>query len=51
VHCSTEILAKRESRSRPGAGIVEFLHKAYNQKEELVAECRRQAFMTKRGPA
>jgi acyl dehydratase len=51
VHCSTEVLAKRESRSRPGAGIVEFLHKAYNQKEELVAECRRQAFMTMRGPA
>ena len=24
VHCTTEIIGKRESKSRPGAGIVEF---------------------------
>jgi acyl dehydratase len=34
-----------ESKSRPGAGIVEFHHRAYNQDDKLVAECRRQAFM------
>ena len=28
VHCTTEILGKRESKSRPDAGIVELLHKA-----------------------
>src|ERR671914_2671210 len=30
VHVTTEILAKRESKSRPGAGIVELHHRAYN---------------------
>ncbi len=39
---------KRESKSRPGAGIVEFHHRAYNQNNKLVAECRRQAFMRMR---
>ncbi|MGX5734032.1 MaoC family dehydratase [Bosea thiooxidans] len=48
VNCTTEIVTKRESRSRPDAGIVEFLHKAYKQDGTLVAQCRRQAFMRKR---
>jgi acyl dehydratase len=50
VHSTTEIVGKRESKSRPDAGIVEFLHRAYNQDNKLVAECRRQAFM-KRKPS
>jgi acyl dehydratase len=48
VHCTTEVLAKRESNSRPQAGIIEFHHRAYKQDGKLVAECRRQAFMIKR---
>lgn len=48
VHCTTEVLDKRESNSRPQAGIVEFHHRAYKQDGKLVAECRRQAFMLKR---
>jgi acyl dehydratase len=48
VNCTTEIVGKRESKSRPNAGIVEFHHRAYNQDRTLVAECRRQAFMLKR---
>jgi len=48
VHCSTEVIGKRESKSRPGAGIVQFHHRAYNQSGDLVAECRRQAFMRMR---
>src|SRR6185295_15276922 len=44
----TEVRSKRESRSRPDAGIVELLHKAINQKGEVVAECRRQAMMRRR---
>jgi acyl dehydratase len=51
VNCTTEVLAVRESRSRPDAGIVEFLHRAYRQDGVLVAECRRQAFMRKRPAA
>jgi acyl dehydratase len=45
VHCTTEVLGKRESKSRPDAGIVQFHHRAYNQDDKLVADCRRQAFM------
>ena len=48
VHCSTEIIGKRESKSRAGAGIVELHHRAYNQDNKLVAECRRQAFIRMR---
>jgi acyl dehydratase len=48
IHCSTEVIGKRESKSRPGAGIVEFHHRAYNQDNKLVAECRRQAFIKMR---
>ena len=48
VNVTTEIVAKRESKSRPDAGIVDFVHRAYNQDGTLVAECRRQAFMRKR---
>jgi acyl dehydratase len=48
VHVTTEVLAKRESKSRPGAGIVEFHHRTYNQANKLVAECKRQAFMVMR---
>jgi acyl dehydratase len=48
VHCSTEIIGKRESKSRKGAGIVDLHHRAYNQDNKLVAECRRQAFIVMR---
>lgn len=48
IHCTTEVVAKRESKSRPDAGIVEFEHKAFNQNDVLVASCRRQAFMKKK---
>ena len=48
LHSSTEIVGKRESKSRPDAGIVEFHHKAFKQDGKLVAECHRQAFMLKR---
>jgi len=45
IHVETEILGKRESRSRPGTGIVELEHRAFNQAGELVCTCRRQALM------
>lgn len=48
VSVTTEVVSKRESKSRPDAGIVEFDHKAYKQDGTLVAQCRRQAFMRKR---
>jgi len=48
VRVTSEITAKRESRSRRDAGIIEFLHRAYNQRGQLVAECRRHALMRRR---
>jgi len=48
IRVKTEVVSKRESRSRPDAGIVELHHRAYNQHGDLVAECRRQAFMRKK---
>lgn len=47
VHVATTVVSKRESRSRPNAGIVEFKHEAFNQEDTLVASCIRQAFMHK----
>jgi len=48
VHAATEVVGKRPSRSRPAAGILELRHRAYNQDDVLVAECRRQVFMHRR---
>jgi acyl dehydratase len=45
LHVTTEVLGKRESKSRSGAGIVEFQHEAFNQDGTLVATCKRQVFM------
>ena len=41
VRVETEVADKRDSRSRPNAGIVTFVHRAYNQHGDLVASCRR----------
>jgi acyl dehydratase len=43
----TEVMEKRESKSRPETGIVVFKHTAYNQRDELVASCLRSALMYK----
>ena len=48
LHATTEVIGKRESKSRPGAGIVEFHHKAFKQDGTLVAECHRNAFIIMR---
>ena len=48
VNCTTLVVSKRESNSRPNAGIVEFHHKAFKQDGSLVAECHRQGFMRMR---
>jgi acyl dehydratase len=41
LHVETEVIELRESKSRPDQGIVTFLHRAYNQRDELVASCKR----------
>lgn len=51
IRTTTTVLAARASRSRPDAGIVTFLHEAFNQRDVLVARCQRQALMRRRPPA
>ena len=48
IRIETEVLELRESKSRPDNGIVIFMHRTYNQHDELVAECRRTALMLKK---
>jgi acyl dehydratase len=47
IRTETEVLEKRESRSRPTQGIVTFMHRAFNQRNELVSQCKRSALMLK----
>ncbi len=47
IHVESKVLEKRESKSRPDQGIVIFEHKAFNQRDELVAICKRTALMYK----
>src|ERR1700758_444876 len=48
VSATSEVIAARVSKSRPDAGLVEFLHRAFKQDGTLVAECKRTAFMRRR---
>ena len=48
LHCETECIAVRESKSRPNAGIVTWSLRAFNQRDELVCECSRTALLLKR---
>ncbi len=48
VRVRSKVIDRRESRSRPAAGIVELEHEARNQRGEVVAVCRRQALMRQR---
>jgi acyl dehydratase len=48
LRIETTVLAMRESQSRKDTGIVTLEHKAFNQRNEEVASCRRVALMLKR---
>jgi acyl dehydratase len=48
LRVESEVLALRESRSRPANGIVVFAHRAFNQRDALVAICKRSALMLKK---
>lgn len=48
IRIRTTVLAKRESRSRPGEGIVTLRHEALNQDGAVCGVCDRQALMMMR---
>ena len=48
LRIETEVVALKESRSRPDQGIVTFEHRAYNQHGDLVAHCKRAGLQRKK---
>lgn len=48
LHVRTTVEELRESKSRPDAGIIIFLHEAFNQRNEVVANCKRVALMKRK---
>ncbi|TLY67360.1 MAG: MaoC family dehydratase [Gammaproteobacteria bacterium] len=51
LRAATTVVGKRESQSRQDSGVVVFEHRAFNQRDEEVASCRRAALMLKRPAA
>ncbi len=49
VYAESEVLDKRESRSRPNAGIVHFRTRGYNEDGTVVIEFERTVLIFKRG--
>ena len=45
LRAETEVVALKDSRSRPDAGIVTFAHRMRNQRDEIVCECLRTALL------
>jgi len=45
IRVETEVAAMRLSKSRPTQGIVTFVHRGFNQRDEMVCEMRRLALM------
>jgi acyl dehydratase len=48
LHCESECVDLRESKSRPNAGIVTWALRAFNQRDELVCEMTRTALLQKK---
>ena len=48
IRAETQVVALRESKSRRAQGIVTFEHKGFNQRDEIIATCRRVALMLRK---
>lgn len=48
LRIETEVAELRDSKSRPDAGIVTFIHRAFKQDGTLVASCRRSGLQRRR---
>ncbi|KQR40864.1 MaoC family dehydratase [Deinococcus sp. Leaf326] len=49
LRAESEVVEARESRSRPGQGVVTVEHRGFNQHGDLVARCKRTMLLRKRG--
>ena len=50
LRARTEVIERRESRSRPSADIVTFCHELLNQRDEIVCQCTRTALLKRTPP-
>src|SRR5215813_12166392 len=48
IYAETEVVERRESKSRPQWGVIIFEHRATNQRGETVMRCRRAAMMRRK---
>ena len=48
LRVESQVMELRASQSRPHNGIVIFEHRGYNQRQELVASCKRSALMLRK---
>ena len=48
LRAETEVIALKDSKSRPDAGIITFAHRMLNQRDELVCVCERTALLKRR---
>ena len=48
LRAETDVVELKDSRSRPGAGIVTFRHRLLNQRNEVVVECLRMALLNRK---
>lgn len=48
LRAESKVVAVRASKSRPTQGIVTFEHRGYNQRDEEIVFCRRNALMRRR---
>jgi acyl dehydratase len=48
LRVETTVAEKRESKSRPNAGLVVFEHRTLNQRDECVCQCKRTALMLRK---
>ena len=51
MRATSEVMELKESKSRPGAGIVTFQHELINQRGELVCRCLRSALLHRKPAA
>jgi acyl dehydratase len=49
LRAETEVIALKESKSRPDAGVVTFLQRCLNQRDEVVCSCERAALLKRSG--
>lgn len=48
LRATSEVIGLKDSKSRPDAGIVTFLHECLNQRGEVVCRCERTALLRRR---